>query len=72
MVRFGIEVVLRKRDENGNENENESDERRTTTVAKRGGPPVTSDGSEVRRLAFIWSRGSVCKHGAIPPPAEEV
>ena len=30
MVRFGIEVVLRTRDENGNENENESDERRTT------------------------------------------
>ena len=36
MVRIGIEVVLRTRDENGNENENESDERRTTDDRRSG------------------------------------
>ena len=36
MERFGIEVVLRTRDENGNENEGESDERRTTNDGRLG------------------------------------
>ena len=36
MEGFGIEVVLRMRDENGNENENESDERRTTDDRRLG------------------------------------
>ena len=48
MERFGTDRVLRTRDENGNENENESDERRTTDDRR-----IESDGLMTRHHTHI-------------------